>query len=106
MNIVLICSMGISTRILVERIQQAAKNEKLPLVIHAVSEVDFHLYLEQTDVILIGPHLSYLIADIQPKVKRLGIPVDIISAENYGRMDGKKVLQQAKKLFEKRKRND
>lgn len=102
MNILLICSTGISTSILVERIKQAAKKENTCLTIRAVSEVDLNHYLEQTDVILIGPHLSHLKADITTKANSFGIQVDIIQAKTYGLMDGEGVLQQAKELFNER----
>ncbi|SHE69503.1 PTS system, cellobiose-specific IIB component [Seinonella peptonophila] len=103
MNILLVCSAGMSTSILVNKMQQAASKQNIEVQIEALSEADLKSKLDQADVILIGPQVRYLKTQIQKKAKPHQIPVDVIDSIAYGTMDGDKVLAQAKGLIEKKK---
>lgn len=66
-----------------------------------VSKVDQKINEESIDVILIGPQIRYMEKRIKEKMAVKHIPVGVIPMEDYGRMDGTKVLKYAYSLMNK-----
>ena len=79
-QILLVCNAGMSTSMLVKKMQQSAKKN-----------------IHEADVILIGPQIRYEL----PAVKEIAgdIPVEAIDMRDYGMMNGPKVLDQALTLI-------
>ncbi|SDY00211.1 PTS system, cellobiose-specific IIB component [Evansella caseinilytica] len=98
MKILLVCSAGMSTSMLVDKMRKAAEAQGLEATIDATAEAGLANELETTNVILIGPQVRYLESKITSKAKPHGIKVAVIDSMAYGTMDGKKVLQQALSL--------
>lgn len=84
---------------LVQKMRKAAEEKGLDAVINATSAADLNHYLEELDVILIGPQVRYLSDNIIEKTKPYNIKVDIINPMHYGMMNGQKVLEQAEELL-------
>lgn len=98
MKIMLCCAAGMSTSLLVTKMQKAAKDKGLDVDIFAnpVSEAKDHL---DVDIILLGPQIRYA----EKSVKNLvdgKMPVVNIDMKSYGRMDGEKVLNDALKAID------
>lgn len=55
--------------------------------------------MKDCDVLLLGPQMRFLATKIQPKADELGVPMDVIPATLYGRVDGKAVLDFADELI-------
>jgi cellobiose PTS system EIIB component len=98
MKIILVCSAGMSTSMLVQRMRIVAGEKGVIATIHATSEADLVNHLDQTDVILVGPQVRYLAPKIKEKAAPLGIQVEVIDSMAYGMMDGGKVFEQAEGL--------
>ena len=60
-----------------------------------MSEAVFATYKEPTDVLLLGPQVSYLLDKMKAEYEPKGIKVEVINMMDYGMMDGKKVLDTA-----------
>ncbi|MGE6754568.1 PTS sugar transporter subunit IIB [Rossellomorea sp. NPDC071047] len=101
MNIMLVCSAGMSTSMLVQKMRKAAEEKGLEATINATSEADLSNHLEKLDVILIGPQVRYLSSKIIEKAEPHQIKVDVIDGMSYGMMNGEKVLEQAVNLLGK-----
>ena len=101
MNIMLVCSAGMSTSMLVQKMRKAAEEKGLEATINATSEADLSHHLEKLDVILIGPQVRYLSSKIIEKAEPHQIKVDVIDGMSYGMMNGEKVLEQAVNLLGK-----
>jgi cellobiose PTS system EIIB component len=99
MNIMLVCSAGMSTSMLVQKMRKAAEDKGLEATINATSEADLNNHLEKLDVILIGPQVRYLSTNIMKKAEPYQIKVDVIDGMHYGMMNGAKVLEQAEELL-------
>lgn len=93
--ITLVCAGGMSTSILVKKMEDVAKQEGIEVTIVAMSEAAFAGYKEPTDVLLLGPQVSYLLNEMKAAYEPKGIKVDAIDMMTYGRMDGKQVLDMA-----------
>jgi len=96
-KILLACSSGMSTSLLVTKMQAYAKEIGDEAEIWAVGQEKAKQEMEKADVVLIGPQMSFLKAELQQHAK--GIPVEVIDMVAYGLADGKKVYEQALKLM-------
>lgn len=97
----LVCSAGMSTSLLVTKMQKAAFNQGLDAHIFAASasEADTNLENNPVDVLLLGPQVRYMKSDFEKRLSPKGIPTDVISMSDYGLMNGEKVLEQALDLL-------
>lgn len=93
--ITLVCAGGMSSSILVKRMQEAADSQGIEVFIIAMSEASFASYKEPTDVLLVGPQVTYLLDDMKAAYEPQGIKVGAIDMITYGQMDGKKTLDLA-----------
>ncbi|ASZ06948.1 MULTISPECIES: PTS sugar transporter subunit IIB [Enterococcus] len=100
-TIMLVCSAGMSTSLLVTKMEKAAEAQGLDTDIFAVSasDADNHLASKDVDVLLLGPQVRFMKGDFEKRVEPKGIPLDIINMADYGMMNGEKVLQQALTLI-------
>lgn len=93
MNILLCCAAGMSTSLLVQRMEQAAQEKGIVARIWAVSAGEVKQHIGQADVLLLGPQVRYKLAEMKKEGDALGIPVDVIQALDYGTLNGKNVLE-------------
>lgn len=100
--IMLVCAAGMSTSMLVTKMQNAAKEKGLDAEIFAVaaSEADKKLASQTIDVVLLGPQVRFMAKQFQKKLEPLKIPVEVINMADYGMMNGGKVLEQAVQMME------
>lgn len=98
MNILLCCAAGMSTSLLVTKMEAAAKEMGVEAKIWAVSVDEVQKNLEQADVLLLGPQVRYKLSQFKKDGEAKGIPVDMINPVDYGMVNGKKVLEQALKM--------
>ena len=94
-TILLVCSAGMSTSLLVTKMEAAAKEQGVEAKIFALPFSDAPRVLEEVDCILLGPQVRFQKAAI----KAGAIPVDVIDMRDYGTMNGKAVLASALKLL-------
>lgn len=99
-NIVLCCAAGMSTSMLVQRMQDAAKKKGIEVSIKAVPVAEFKDNLATADIILLGPQVKYEQAKLQAMADPLGKKVAVIDMMDYGMMKGDAVLDKALKLME------
>ncbi len=99
MNILLCCAAGMSTSLLVTKMEAAAKAEGFEAKIWAVSASEVNQHLDQADVLLVGPQVRYLLPQLKKKGAEKGIPVDAINPVHYGRCNGEEVLKFARSLI-------
>lgn len=96
-NIVLFCAAGMSTSLLVSKMQAAAAEEGFDCTIAAYGLSELSEKGKDADVILLGPQVRYqkdkVVAAYPDK------PVMVIDMRLYGMMKGKEVLAEAKKLM-------
>lgn len=97
-QITLVCAAGMSTSMLVQKMQKSAEAQKIEVEIRAVPESSFKQYAEKTDVLLLGPQVGYLEDNFKSQYEPKGIKVSVIDRIDYGMMNGEKVLSDALKL--------
>lgn len=93
-NVMLVCSAGMSTSLLVKKMKEYAAKKGIEVNIWANAEAEAKSFWEKADIILLGPQVKYL----EPKIKEMvrnKIPVAVIDMMAYGMMNGQKVLEDA-----------
>lgn len=98
-NIVLFCSTGLSTNLLVKKMEQSAKEKELLIKVASYPESMMKKYIKDADVVLVGPQVRHALLEIKEVCDEHHIPVETISPKDYGAMDGEKILIQALRLF-------
>ena len=97
MNIYLVCNAGMSTSILVRKMQEAAAKDNLDVHIEAFSVEILDEKVDTADVVLLGPQIRHMLNDVR-KVVAEKCPVDVIDMRDYGMIRGDKVLDGALKM--------
>lgn len=96
-KIYLFCSQGMSTSMLARKMQEVADANNMPVIVeaHAHGTLAEKIKTEHPDVILLGPQVKYLYNETVEQFGDYGAPIEVISSEDYGVMDGAKVLKKA-----------
>lgn len=98
-KILLACSSGMSTSLLVTKMEAHAKFIGDEAKIWAVGQDQAKKEMAGADVVLIGPQMSFLKGEFQKEADQYGIKVDVIDMMAYGMADGKKAYEQALQLM-------
>lgn len=97
-NILLICGSGASSGFMAAAIRKAAKKRKLEFSVKASSESQLDDRIDSIDYLLIGPHLSYMLNDLQEQTKDKNVKAAVIPQSVYGTLNGEKALDLILKL--------
>jgi len=97
-RIMLACSAGMSTSLLVTKMETAAKEAGVEAKIWAVSEAQVNQYLGEFDVLMIGPQVRFKLKSLE-KLVNGATPVHLIDMKDYGTMNGKAVFDKAIELY-------
>ena len=98
LRIIIVCSWGMSTSLLVDSMQNAAVQMHITLIVEALSAGEFAARVEECDVVLIAPQIRHLRKSIEKLAHSVGKPVALIEPFHYATMNGKAVLEQAIQL--------
>ena len=101
-RIMLICAAGMSTSLLVTKMQKAAHELGEYVEIFALLFA-WKKEIANVDCVLLGPQVRYAKTEIESIIEESGkkIPYAIIDMKDYGLMDGKTVFAKAMKLMSK-----
>lgn len=96
-NIVLICAAGMSTSLLVTKMRQTAVTENFECKIEAYAIDEAPNVIPTADIVLLGPQVRFNLNKFRaayPNVK-----IECIEMVMYGTMNGKGVLDYARKIM-------
>lgn len=97
MRIMLACCAGMSTSLVVSKMQEAAKAQGKDYKIWAVEQGQIQEELGNFDVLLLGPQVRHIMRKVK-KIVGDTTPVDVIDPVAYGTCNGAAVIAQAEKL--------
>lgn len=98
MNIYLVCNAGMSTSILVSKMQEVAKSQNIDVNIAAFSVEILDEKVGTADAILIGPQIRHMVPEIEKTVNGK-CPMAVINMRDYGMLNGANVLKQALEMI-------
>lgn len=104
-RIMLACSAGMSTSLLVEKMKKAAKDKEIEVDIFAVAASEavdiMNNNAKPIDILLLGPQIRFMKNEFEAKILNKNIPIDVIDMQNYGMMNGDAVLNKALEIIDK-----
>ena len=101
MNVLLCCAAGMSTSLLVTKMEKYAEETGGKDRIWAVSASEVKAHIDEADVLLVGPQVRYMLPQLKKIGEEKGIPVEMISMVHYGTCNGAEVLKFARQLASK-----
>ena len=101
MKIKLFCNAGMSTSMLVAKMQAVAKARELDVQIAAYPQATITTETDDCDIALLGPQVRFMLNEAKGICEPKGVPVSVINMQDYGLMKGEKVLDDALKMLEK-----
>ena len=91
-KILLVCSAGMSTSLLVNKMKESAIEKGIEIDIEALPISECSTVIDSVDIVLLGPQVRFQ----KPQVDALvagRVPVEVIDMRLYGIMDGKTILK-------------
>jgi len=93
-NILLVCNAGMSTSLLVNKMNEEAENQGIEVNIKALPISECQAVIDTIDIVLLGPQVRFQKPQVEEYAKGR-IPVEVIDMRAYGTMNGKAVLESA-----------
>ncbi|WP_047396071.1 PTS sugar transporter subunit IIB [Cetobacterium sp. ZOR0034] len=99
-KILLLCSAGMSTSIVVKKMLESAEKRGISVEIKAVGLEMFQENLDKYDTFLLGPQVKFRKDELNKIAQEVGKKVEVINMMDYGMMKGDKILNFALSLIE------
>lgn len=93
-RVIIVCSWGMSTSLLVDSLLAAAVEAHIELQVEALSAGEYAARVEECEVVLIAPQIRHLRKSIEKLAHSVGKPVAMIEPFHYATMNGQAVLEQ------------
>lgn len=98
LKVMFVCCAGMSTSLLVEKVNKAAQEKGHDMKVYALAEAEARKDLTQADIILLGPQVRYLESGFRDNIAGSDTKLGVVDMLSYGRMDGEAVLNQIEEL--------
>lgn len=98
-KVMLVCGSGASSGFMAASIRKAAKAKGVEMEVFARSDAEVPEYIDKIDMILLGSHLKYMKKGMEATASPYHVPVAVIDAIDYGRLDGSAVLEKIMRIL-------
>lgn len=98
-RVLIVCSWGMSTSLLVESLLAAAAVNTYELTVEALSAGEYAEKVDTCDIVLIAPQIRHLRKGIEKLAASFGKPVALIEPFHYATMNGQAVLEQVLQML-------
>lgn len=92
LNVLLVCGSGASSGFMAANIRKAAKARDLDISVVARSESEIDSYIDEIDVLMVGPHLAYILDEVDEIVGDWPVKVILMKKDYYATLDGQAAL--------------
>ena len=90
-HVLVVCGSGASSAFLVISMRKAIQERGLDITVKARSESEIENYADETDAVMIGPHLSLIFRTLK-ELYGDRFPVILMGQDYYGKLDGNLAL--------------
>lgn len=91
-RVLLVCGSGASSGFMAANMRKAASRLGYEMDIKARSESEIENYIDEIDALMVGPHLAYILDEVEDYTDGADIPVILMKAEYYSSLDGEKAV--------------
>ena len=92
MRILVVCGAGASSTFVAQRVRHAAHDRGLPYTASAGTERSLPIDLDAADIVLVGPHLSDSLDQIERNAAARGVIVVLLPDDVFTDLSGEKTL--------------
>ena len=92
LNVLLVCGSGASSGFMATNMRRAAAARGVDMDIKARSESEIENYVDEIDALMVGPHLAYILDEVEEYIGDNDVKVILMKPEYYSTLDGNKAL--------------
>ncbi|MDF9824282.1 PTS system cellobiose-specific IIB component [Breznakia sp. PF5-3] len=92
LSVLLVCGSGASSGFMAANMRKAASKQGLEIDIKARSESEIENYIDEIDALMVGPHLAYILDEVEDYIHDHPVKVILMSGEYYATLDGDKAI--------------
>lgn len=92
LNVLLVCGSGASSGFMAANMRKAASAKGLEIDIKARSESEIENYIDEIDALMVGPHLAYILDEVEDYIHGNNVKVILMRADYYSTLDGNKAI--------------
>ena len=92
LNVLLVCGSGASSGFMATNMRRAAVARVVDMDIKARSESEIENYVDEIDALMVGPHLAYILDEVEEYIGDNDVKVILMKPEYYSTLDGNKAL--------------
>lgn len=93
LNVLLVCGSGASSGFMAANMRKAASAMGVDADIKARSESEIENYIDEIDVLMVGPHLAYILDEIDDYTDGADVKVILMKSEYYSTLNGEKAIE-------------
>ncbi len=101
MKILIICSAGMSSSLIANKMQQELQKMGIEGVVDAFSSSEMISRMDDYDIVLVGPQLRYMYAEIADTCAKAGKTALLIDMKAYGKQDAAAIIKQVQEALSK-----
>lgn len=100
-RVLIVCGAGASSGFMAKNIRQELKKRNLTeeYSFLARSDAELEEYIEEIDMLLLGPHLKYMYESMKKYCDGYNVPVYVIDQKAYGMLDGGAIVDFVENQF-------
>lgn len=102
-KVMLVCGGGASSGFLAQSMRRSAEAKGVIMDVFARSESDVENYKNDIDVLLVGPHLKYLLPDIEKRLESTNAHAEIVDDMVYATLNGDKAVERVLEILKEKK---
>ncbi|MCR0568806.1 PTS sugar transporter subunit IIB [[Clostridium] innocuum] len=93
LNVLLVCGSGASSGFMAANMRKAALRQHIEIDIKARSESEIENYIDDIDALMVGPHLAYILDEVDEYTHGSEVKVILMKAEYYATLNGEAAIQ-------------
>jgi len=93
LKVLLVCGSGASSGFMAANIRKAATSKKVEVSITARGESEIENYIDEIDALMVGPHLAYIMDEIEEYTGGKDVKVILMKPEYYSTLNGDMALE-------------
>ena len=92
LTVLLVCGSGASSGFMAANMRKAASAKGIEVSVAARSESEIENYIDEIDALMVGPHLAYILDEVEEYTHGTDVKVILMKPEYYSTLDGEKAV--------------
>jgi len=101
LNVLLVCGSGASSGFMAANMRKAASKQGLDIDIKARSESEIENYIDEINVLMVGPHLAYILDEVEEYTHGEDVKVILMEPDYYSVLNGEMAIAHLLEEMEK-----